>query len=69
MEEAASVSERMTMAEEATRRYLVDAVFHHRVYSIVERMQVERAVRFDDHDRALATESVACALLAEELAL
>lgn len=50
------------MTDEVERRYLTDAVFHARVDGAVGIIEQDRDVRFDAHDRSLATLAAAVAL-------
>lgn len=50
------------MTDEVERRYLTDAVFHARVDEAVGTIEQERGVRFDAHDRSLATLAAGVAL-------
>lgn len=51
---------------EACRRFRSSPLFHRIVETAVQTMEAEHGIRFDDHDRSLATEAAAVALLIAE---
>lgn len=56
----------MKITEEATKRYMTDPALHARVEMAVRAMEQEHGIQFDGHDRSLATEAAACALVIAE---